>query len=398
MDHHIYNTIRLLIERGKHDLAQQKIKEALTDFPDSADLHALETEVLLEKGEYKSALKSIEQAIGLNPEGDYMHYLRARVSLKLDNDKDALRDMDEAIRINPDMAGYYGMKAAIYINQQQYDMAIAHAQTGLELDPEDLMCNNMLSLAHNKTGKKDEAFTRLENLLADDPENPLTQANAGHYHLQHGNITQAKQHFAAALQSDPGFEYARSGMVTAMKASNFLYAKLLQFSFWVQKIGAKNRWAFFIGLIVVVNVVPFLLPFYLVFIFWAWFTGPLSDVLLYFDKFGKYLMTAETQKLTSINIGFLVAAALALMAGLVLQNSYFTLSFGLFLSIVPVYLFDTARKTAKKVMLSGFTAAFSGIGFYGVYVAYFTNQDPYMAWGALVFSAVIFSWVASIFD
>ena len=390
--------IQLLIERNKLDLAQQQITEALTTYPDSGTLFGLQAEVYFKKNQNKKAKSAIDTALGLDPEDDYLYLLKSQIWLQLGYYNEALMAIDEAINYNPESATYYGAKAEILIMKKQFAEAEKFAAKGLELDPEDLLSNNMLSMAHTKLGQADEAYERLESMLTDDPENSLTQANTGYHFLQQGNVKKAKEHFAVALQDDPNFEFARAGMLEAIKATNWLYRKLLMFSFWMEKLGSKNKWFFLIGLIVIVKLLPVLLPFYLVFVFWTWFTGPVSDVMLYFDQYGKYLMTKKTLILTEINIGMIVIALVCVILGITVDNGFFGLAFGSFLSIIPIYHLDLVNKISKKVVLAGFAVLFNGLGA-AIIMGSFMSPDLLPGlWIGLMISSVAFTWVSSLIN
>lgn len=388
--------IQLLIERNKLDLAQQQVTEALTTYPDSATLFGLQAEIYLKKNQNKKAKSAIDKALGLDPEDHYLYLLKSQIWLQLGYLNEALKAIDEAINYDPGSATYYGAKAEILIMKKQFKEAEQFAAKGLELDPQDLLSNNMLSMAQTKLGRSDQAYERLESMLTDDPENSLTQANTGYHFLQQGNIKKAKEHFAVALQDDPNFEFARAGMLEAIKATNWLYRKLLMFSFWMEKLGSKNKWFFLIGMIVVVKLIPVLLPFYLVLVFWTWFTGPISDVMLYFDQYGKYLMTTKTRILTAINIGMICIAIVSLAAGIAINKGFFGLAFGAFLSIIPVYQLDMVNKMSKKVILTGFSILFPVLGG-AIILASFMNTDMLQGlWIGLVISSVAFTWISSL--
>jgi tetratricopeptide (TPR) repeat protein len=393
MDYQLYNQIHVLIERDKFDLALEKIAIGLAEYPDSDDLYSLQATAYLKQKKYKEAQQAINTAISLNPENDYLYYTNARLAVAENNYKNAEKYTDEAIALNPYEAGYFGLKAAIYIDQHKYIQAVDSAEQGLEIDPENLMCNNMLSMAQTKSGNADEAFNRLENMLADDPENELTQANTGYYYLRMGNAKKAKEHFAVALHSDPEYEFARAGMVQAIKATNFIYAGLLRFSYWMQEMSSKYRIGVYIGIILIVKVIPILLPFYLILVLWTWFTNPLSDILLYFDKYGRYLMTALDRVLVRVNIGILVLALLTVAAGIWLESSFFLLAFGLVLSIIPVAMIDPSAKKLKQVVVWSFALLFPAIGLFGLYQTYVMNSDAAFAGGLLILAAVVFSWL-----
>ncbi|WPP49985.1 tetratricopeptide repeat protein [Catalinimonas niigatensis] len=390
--------IYLLIERDKLDIAQQKITETLTEFPDSEDLYILQAELYLKKDENKRALEAAERAIGLNPENEEAYYIQSRAFIAFEEHKKAHQAIDKALVLNPYAAAYYAVKALILLDTKKHQEAIEWAQKGLEIAPDHLLCNNVLSLAQNKAGQREEAYERLEYMLAEDPEDSFTQANMGYHFLAKGDIKKAKEHFSVALRQDPTNEFIRSGMMEAIKSTNWLYRKFLHYSLWIEKIGRKNKFALYIGIIILVNVVPFLLPFYLLLILWSWFAGPLSDVILYFDRYGGDLMTKENHRLTKINICILLIAVFCGLLAFLVDSSFFGLAFALVLSIVPIYLIDSSVKPKKRITMSVFACSFTGLGLWGVYSSYITDGSAGLAWGALLFAVVAFSWVASLME
>jgi len=395
MDYQLYQQIQNLINRDKIDMALKMISAALADYPDSDELHSLQASAYVKIKDFKKAQQAINTGIGLNPENDYLFYLNAHVALEYDNYKAAEEHIDQAIGLNPYSATFFGTKAMIFINQKKYTEAIEAAMDGLDLDPEDPMCNNMLSMAQTRAGLSGEAFNRLENMLADDPENELTQANTGYYYLRQGDPRKAKEHFAAALNSDPEYEFARTGMLQAIKSTNWFYRKLLQFSYWLDEINSKYRWGFIIGLVLIVKVIPILSLPYLIFVFWTWFTGPFSDMIIYFDKYGRFLMKARTIMLTRVNIAVLMLAILSLIAGLVLHGSFLLLAFSFLLTTIPVYLMSSITKPLNQLALGAFGVLYIGAGVWGVFLGYLMNQSIEFAATALIISAVIFSWTVA---
>lgn len=390
--------IHLLIERDKLDIAQQRIAETLAEFPDSDDLHVLQAELYLKKDEHKNALEAAERAIGLNPENEEAYGIQARVYLAREEYKKAHTAIDRALALNPYASGFYAIKAVIFLDTQKHAEAIEYAKKGLEIYPDDLLCNNVFSLAQNKAGHAEDAFERLEYMLAEDPENSFTQANMGYHYLSKGKVKKAKEHFSVALQKDPTNEFTKAGMMQAIKSTNWFYRKFLQYSMWIEKIGRKNKFALYIGVIILVKILPILLPFYLLLILWSWFAGPLSDVILYFDRYGRYLMTKENYQLTKINICILLVAAFCLILSLLVDSSFFGLAFALGLSIVPIYLIDSSVRPRKRITMGVFACSFIGVGLWGVYTSYFMGESAWAAWGILLFGAVAFSWVASLME
>ena len=82
-------------------------------------------------------------------------------------------------------------------------------------------------------GRKDEAQQTLGSALANDPENALTHANQGWALLHRGDHAKALEHFREALRIDPELDWARAGIVEALKARHLIYRVMLRFFLWM---------------------------------------------------------------------------------------------------------------------------------------------------------------------
>ncbi len=392
MLHDITSRIEILIEHNKLDQAQQKIGEGLLQYPDSGDLHAMQAKVHKANNKPKDALEAIERAIGCEPEEDYFFYLKAMIHLEKDAYQKAMENVDIALSFNPYQAEYYGVKSAILLNLQHKERAVEIARKGLEISPENAFCQNVLSMALTRSRQTVDSRIILENQLEQDPENAFTHANMGHQCLREGDIPKAKEHFGAALAIDPTNEYAKSGMLQAIKASNILFRKLLEYSYFMEKHTRQNQWLIIIGVLVLVNVLPFLLPLYIILILWTWFTGPLSDVIIYFDKYSRYLLSKTEMLTTQINIGLLSGALISLLLAFANDTSFLGLAFGLFVATVPVYLYDSKIKASSKFIMAAAAVLFVGLGIAIVLTAF--AGGSYSGLGmALMLSVVAFSWI-----
>lgn len=388
--------IQFLIERKKYDEAQLSLAEAFTSNPDSPDLHALQAQIFFNQDQYKNALNSINNAIGMAPENDFLHFWKARILAELNQGKKALECMDEALRLDPQDADYYGFKALLLSNREKRKEAVEVAREGLEKDPDNALCKNALSVALQTSGKTAESATVLEGLLEKDPEDPFTQANTGYNYLRSGDIKKAKEHFRVALMLDPNNEYTRAGMVEAMKASNFFYRKILEYYVRMERLSSGKRWAITIGMILIVKILPFLLPIYLVFLLWVWFAPPIAQMVLYFDKSGRYLMDKQARMLTDINLTLTGVSLVSLALAPLLSLSFLGLAFGAFAAIVPVHMIEYREKKRNRVIMAGFAALFVGLGAAGVTFSMMA-QPAMPLWLGLIGSVLAFTWLANVF-
>jgi hypothetical protein len=106
---------------------------------------------------------------------------------------------------------------------------------------------------------------------------------------------------------NPEMEWARAGIVEAMKARNFVYRWMLAYFLWMARLDARVRWGLVIGALVANNLIsgqiqktpalaPFLLPVlfaYFAFVLMSWLAYPLFNLLLRLDRFGRYALSRD---------------------------------------------------------------------------------------------------------
>lgn len=388
--------IQMLIEHDKLNAAREKLAEAMSLYPETGILYALDSQIHARQDKLKEALVSIEKAIGYDPENAFFYYYKSSYLLRNKEQKKALELIDVALGMAPGEAQFYGQKALILFNTEKREEAIEYSRKGLAVDPGNMLCSNVLSMALSSTGQSDQAHDVLEFALEEEPENALSHTNMGYNYLRQNDIAKAKEHFGIALSKDPDFEYARAGMIQCIKATNFFYRKLLQYSVWMEKIGRANQWFFIIGLIVLVQVLPVLAPIYLIFVFWVWFADPLSNAVLYFDNYGRYLMSGNERKLTVLTLFLLGSSLVSLVVGLTMNPIFLALAFGLFVAVVPVYRLDSKETKLGVAAMVLFAAAFILMGFAAVITPFVPALPSFNVWSALIITTVAYTWIANL--
>src|SRR6185436_9021657 len=79
------------------------------------------------------------------------------------------------------------------------------------------------------------------------PENAFTHANQGWTYLNKGEPKKALEHFRESLRLDPANEWARHGIVEALKARNIIYAVMLKYFLWMARLSRGARWGIILG-------------------------------------------------------------------------------------------------------------------------------------------------------
>jgi tetratricopeptide (TPR) repeat protein len=313
----------VLLQQGRHDLAEKELRQHLVQEPNDGFGHALLAVSLLEQERLDDAEQSAREAIGNAPDLAYAHYALARVLSSRNRENEAIDAINEAIRLEPTDADYHGMRAGIEFDRRRWQDALNAAEMGLQFDPEHTGCNNLRAMALVKLGRKSEAGATIERTLARDPDDAFSHANQGWTLLEQGRRKEAMNHFRESLRLDPSNDWARAGLVEALKAGNPLYAVMLKYFLWMQKLPDGARWGIIVGGYFAnrlmsgaarsnPDLAPWLLPFrilYVVFAVFTWLAYPLFNLLLFLHPLGRHALDEE-QRAQATWVGLCLALAL----------------------------------------------------------------------------------------
>lgn len=297
----------VLHEQGRHDLAEKELRQHLAGDPNDGFAQALLAISLLELERRDEAEQSAREAIGQLPDFAFAHYALARVLSARNRDSEAAAAIQEAIRLEPEDADFHGMLAGIEFDRRRWADALRAAETGLQFNPEHTHCNNLRAMALVKLGRKTEAGATIERTLAREPDNGISHANQGWTRLEEGRRKEAMLHFRESLRLDPTNEWARAGLVEAIKAGNPLYAVMLKYFLWMQKLPDGARWGIIVGGYFLNRVLagvsssnpelaPWLLPLrilYVVFAVFTWLAYPIFNLLLFVHRDGRHALDEE---------------------------------------------------------------------------------------------------------
>jgi len=372
----------LLFQQGRHALAEPELRQVLASDPSDAHAHAMLALCLCHLEKFDDATQEAQQAIHLAPDFSFAHYALAWVLDERRRYGEALGTVKEAIRLEPEDADYRALEAQIHFHLGQWTPALAAAQAGLQFDPDHIACTNLRALALVKLGRKAEAGATLDTALARDPDNTTSHANRGWSYLEQGDPRKALEHFQESLRLDPDNEWARGGLVEALKARYFLYSWMLKWFLWMSKLSRQAQWGVVIGGYFGSRMLsglarshpalgPWLLPvqiLYLVFVLLTWTASPLFNLLLRLNRYGRFALTDEQRTASNWFGACLLLALIALVTGLVrgldLTFLLAALIFGLLL--IPVSaVFRCARGWPRTVMAL-LTLGLAAVGLFSV--------------------------------
>jgi tetratricopeptide (TPR) repeat protein len=350
---HLHRAI-VFLEQGRSERAEPELRQALIENPHDSLAHSLLSLCLSERNQLGPATEEAHAAIAAAPDQALGHRALA-VALRRRNRLDEARAaIKEAIQLNPEEADLWGELAQIELNRHDGPAALRAADQGLAIDAEHGPCTNLRAMALVKLGRRDEAAATIGAALARDPDDPVTHANQGWTLLHTGEPRKAMEHFRESLRLDPTSDWARAGIVEAMKAKNPLYRGLLSYFLWTSRLDQRVLWAVIIGTWLGVQALfhlaeavpatrPVAIPLALFGIGAAmttWVGRPLADLLLRFDRLGRHALSNDQRRAsTLVAITLVTAVACALAALLIegrLRNALIlnTIQFGLLL--IPV--------------------------------------------------------------
>ncbi len=382
---------RVLMSQNRMELAEEQLRMVLASESSHSEAHAMLALCLVEREAWDAATEEAQQAIFQGPEEPTAHFSLARVMLKRNRLREAREAINEALRLSPWNADYFATLGAIEAAGERWEEVLKAAQQGLEAEPEHEACENLRAAALTTLGRRSEAGLTIQESLRRNPENAFTHANEGWRLLHVRQPEQAMVHFREALRLDPNMEWARRGIVEAMKARFFIYRMMLGFFLWIGRFPPKTRLLLLIGMPIAQSVLqttvasvpaleflafPMMLT-YLLFVWMTWTSSALFNLVLMLNPFGRLALNRE-EKVQAIATGSCVAAAFACEILFLYQSlklpeilSHGTYVAALYLGLaVPVITTTGTKERPRKIAAAAWT----------LLVLYFCLTTTYRAW------------------
>jgi tetratricopeptide (TPR) repeat protein len=374
-----YERALLLHQQRRYGDAELELKQVLAGDPHNAHAHAMLSLCLAEREDFAQATAEADAAVGLAPDLAFAHYVRSIVFYNRNRPEEAGAAINEALRLDSFNPDYYAQQARIRMTQRRWPDALEAAETGLSINADHSACSNLRAMALVQLGRKEEAGAALGQSLARDPHNAETHANQGWALLHQGQHRQALEHFREALRLNPELDWARAGMVEALKARHLIYRVMLRYFLWMSRMGRGAQWGIVIGLYVAFQLItgvarsyPELAPIawplviaYIIFAYLTWVASPLFNLLLRVNRFGRYALTRE-QRITSNWIGSAFLGAIVSAIGwCITRRIEYLVAGGFFLLMVlPLAATFRAAKDWRRLAMGAYTAglALAGAG------------------------------------
>lgn len=328
-----------LINCGNHDLARERCEALLAEYPESLDILHLSIEIDLADEYYDKAESKVDLLKQMSALDEETFVLEARVKM----------------------------------GQRNYDKALQATEQALEYDANNIEALNLKIAIEGQLGKTHPEES-IKHALELNPENPYTIANHAYQLLRDNQVDAALERASEALQKDPNNPFAQQVMAEAMRSRFWLYRLFFKYGEFVSRLTEKGSWTFIIGIYIVYRILirssekfPFLLPLvYLLFglFILSWLIRPLSNLFLYFNKYGKLLLDKDDTKM-ALSVGAALSVSLIsfclYFAGLN-QDLFFNLALVAGLSAIPLSSYLSPTKKSNQQRLTYLTFGLIGMG------------------------------------
>lgn len=316
----------LLASQQRFELAERELRQALVEDPNSTQAHTMLAWCLVAQDKLDGAQQAADAAVMNGPMEPDSHRVQAKVLHERGKVSAAETAVREAIRLDPWNSHGFSILCTILMSQDRWPEALAAVEQGLQFDSEDVQCIALRSLILRQLNRPAEALAAAELGLAQSPENAALHAARGWTLIDQRRPDEALVHFRESLRIDPSLEFARQGVVTALKVRYRFYALVHAYFRWVQRLSPNVRAAIVFGPLLLGRVsraaaraIPAWQPVaavigiaYLLFVLTTWLADPLFNLLLRFNRFGRLALNAQERR-ESTAMASCVAAALVVL-------------------------------------------------------------------------------------
>ena len=404
-----YARIQLLLDQRRYDMARQELETLLQSFPNEPLAHALLAHCLSEQNQLKRALVHARLAVGLAPDLAFCHYILAIVHQELGQLKEARQSIQQALELDPEDPDFFTRLGLIALLESRWQEALSLAEQGLTLDPEHIDSQNLRSMALIRLGQPESALSQLDQALLKEPENGRVHANRGWTLLHKGQHALAIESFREALRLEPELEWAREGMLEALKARYWLYRQFQRYSFWMARFGRQHQFMILFGLVLGMLVVVslagqasnllggVLVLTYSGFVTMTWLADPLFNLLLLFHPAGRYVLARHERQGALWIFALLTLACLGLALSLILDQLLPLLAAlaALTLMLPTAGSFASTQPRLRRI-LSAYTLGLALLALLGLIGLQLGATGVFAASFALyIFALVAFSWIAN---
>ncbi len=372
MSNQYYQRAQVLYQQHRFSQAAQELRAGSLESTADANSYALLALCLVNIGELEEAESEARRAVIHSPGNPFGHYALSFVYFRCGQLRNAELSAREAIRLSPAGPDYLALLANIQLSRDHPKEALESAEQGLAVDPDHAGSLNLRTMALIKMGRKEEAASAVQGALSAHPNDALAHANQGWAWLHQGKYRESLASFREALRVDPDLQWARQGMLTALKARYPIYRWMLAYFLLMGRLSRRMRWAIVIGFVVAMQLLNatgqaskqvhlpamVIVAAYGAFVFLSWTIDPFFNLLMRVSPYGRYLLTPDQRRSSTVAACLIAAAVTVATAAIFLRPAELIfIAFSSALLIIPACAIFRLPKGWRRVVAGIFVIA-----------------------------------------
>ncbi|OHX66669.1 tetratricopeptide repeat protein [Flammeovirga pacifica] len=406
-----YQRAKTLFDHGKYTEAEKELQIQLGQQPNDLYLIFLYAETLIHLDKFENAEQILHHGLSIASDEDVLLFSLSKCHLIQGKTKEALKEIKSAIEYNPVDADYFAVLAKIHLVDKDYQESYDNAHKALSLDAENALALNVKSTASIKLGLKEEMTQTIADNLHQNPNDSYTHVVTAMNLLEAKEYKKALHHAEEAMMLEPDNTLAHAVVLEALRCKYAVYKLFFSFQTWMSNLKGAQQWMFIIGFYMGAKFLgrfndthpeysTFLTPvIYLLalFAFSTWIIGPLINVLLLVNRYGKFLLSDEEKKTAKVSL-FLISTGLISLGISLFVDAQIWLSIGIFslVMMIPTSTFYSVIK-GKWYMYLGL-AVIIGLGGMSLLVAAVANVGFSKYTVYLIYSIVGFQFLSNFFS
>ncbi len=391
--------VQLLLSQSRPVPAADLLRRQLSLDPHDFVAHALLALCLLQQQEPAEAQQEAELAIHLAPDYDFGFYVLALAQHRQHRPQQALAAINEALALDPNDADYYHLLGSLRLESGQWQAALQAAQTGLSINAEHADLHGLRARALARQGRREEAGSAATAALNYAADSSATQPAWACVALETNRPQEALAHFREALRLNPDSDFAREGLVEALKARFWVYRTFMRFVYWSGSLSDGARRGMFIGAYVLTRFFRPLLPLYLGFVFLSWFSDVIFESLLRVSHYGQLALSEKQTRHSNQFLALLAVAAVSLGLSLALPDpaglsTLGMVALGLLFPLSGTWRLAAGSPAWQRSRWAGFGLA--AVGLLSVVLEILGLEGSGTLFGAFLIGTLIYTWVVAL--
>ena len=211
---------RSLAATGQVSLAIGKMKTAVAESPQSAELHDALGSLYAQERNWPAATGEFQEALRLSPQLASAHMHLGAALVADGQAQAAIQELTLVNKLMPNSAAAFTELGKAYAANHENDRAIAEFQRALSIQPGYTDAKLQLALAVQRAGHDSDAVPLLRQVVQADPRNAEAVASLGLALLITGNAKDAVPYLERTLKQQPRDPIAHENLAAAYLQTN----------------------------------------------------------------------------------------------------------------------------------------------------------------------------------